>query len=103
MRKVFSWKGLLERNALNYPIQGTSADITKMAGVFMFRYLIEKDLLFKVFMPNVVHDEILLDCPKEIAETLAEALKASMEEAGKVFCKTVELTAVPVITDYWTH
>jgi len=103
VRKVFSWKGLLERNALNYPIQGTSADITKMAGVFMFRYLIEKDLLFKVFMPNVVHDEILLDCPKEIAETLAEALKASMEEAGKVFCKTVELTAVPVITDYWTH
>ena len=103
VRKVFSWKGNIERNALNYPIQGTSADITKMAGVFMFRYLIEKDLLFKVFMPNVVHDEILLDCPKEIAETLADALKASMEEAGKVFCKTVELTAVPVITDYWTH
>ena len=103
VRKVFSWKGNIERNALNYPIQGTSADITKMAGVFLFRYLIEYDLLFKVFMPNVVHDEILLDCPKEIAEEIAIVLKTCMEGAGDKFCQVIKLTADPVITDYWTH
>ena len=103
VRKVFSWKGNIERNALNYPIQGTSADITKMAGVFLFRYLLDHDLLFKVFMPNVVHDEILLDCPEEMADEIGLVLKVCMEEAADKFCKTIKLTADPVITSYWTH
>ena len=103
VKKYYRYKGTIERKALNYPIQGTSADITKLAGIYMFRYLTEHDLLFKVWMPNVVHDEILLECPVDMAEGLALVLKDCMERAGRKFYNTVELRADPVVTMYWTH
>jgi DNA polymerase I-like protein with 3'-5' exonuclease and polymerase domains len=103
VREYFVKKGNIERDALNYPIQGTSADITKLAGVYMFRYLQKNNLLFQVLMPNVVHDEIHLECSANIAEDMAKVLKKSMEDAGDVFCKRVPLKADPCITPYWTH
>ena len=96
-------KGDIERMSLNYPIQGSSADITKLAGIFMFRYLEEKDLLFKVLMPNVVHDELHLECSKDIADELAIVLKDCMERAGNKFCKTIKLKAEPCKTAVWAH
>jgi DNA polymerase I-like protein with 3'-5' exonuclease and polymerase domains len=103
VREYFMKRGDIERNSLNYPIQGTSADITKLAGIYMFRYLRAENLLFKVLMPNVVHDEIHLECSEDIANKMAEILKKCMEKAGDVFCKTIKLKAEPCITDYWTH
>ena len=103
VREYFVKKGGIERDSLNYPIQGTSADITKLAGIYMFRYLEKHNLVFKVLMPNVVHDEIHLECKKEQAKELSLILKKCMEDAGDVFCKTVPLKAEPCITPYWTH
>lgn len=103
VREYFVKKGGIERDALNYPIQGTSADITKLAGIYMFRYLEKHNLVFKVLMPNVVHDEIHLECKKDQAKELSLILKKCMEDAGDVFCKTVPLKAEPCITPYWTH
>ena len=101
--KYFLKKGDIERMSLNYPIQGTSADITKLAGIYMFKYLHENNLLFKVLMPNVVHDELHLECKEELAEEMAKALKECMERAGSKFCKVIELKAEPCITDCWEH
>lgn len=103
VREYFRWKGGIERDALNYPIQGTSADITKLAGVYMFRHLVKHNLLFEVLMPNVVHDEIHIECKAEKAKEMSLILKKCMEDAGDVFCKTVPLKADPCITPYWTH
>jgi len=103
VREYFMKKGDIERMSLNYPIQGSSADITKLAGIFFFRYLRENDLLFKVLLPNVVHDEWIVECPEELAETIAPVLKDCMEKAGDVFCKTVKLKADPMITKQWQH
>ena len=103
VREYFVKKGGIERDALNYPIQGTSADITKLAGIYMFRYLEKHNLVFNVLMPNVVHDEIHLECKTEKAEELSLILKKCMEDAGDVFCKTVPLKAEPCLTPYWTH
>lgn len=103
VREYFVKKGGIERDALNYPIQGTSADITKLAGIYMFRYLEKHNLVFDVLMPNVVHDEIHLECKTEKAEELSLVLKKCMEDAGDVFCKTVPLKAEPCLTPYWTH
>jgi DNA polymerase-1 len=96
-------KGDIERMSLNYPIQGSSADITKLAGIYFFRYLIEKGLVFKVLMPNVVHDEWIVESPKELAEEMKNKLQECMEDAGKVFCKVVKLKAEPVVTSHWQH
>jgi len=103
VREYFVKKGEIERDALNYPIQGTSADITKLSGVYMFRYLEENNHLFEVLMPNVVHDEIHIECKIALADEMALELKNCMEKAGEMFCKTVPLKAVPCITPYWTH
>ena len=103
VREYFMKRGDIERMSLNYPIQGSSADITKLAGVYFFRYLRENDLVFKVKLPNVVHDEWIVECPKELADTIAPVLQECMEKAGTVFCTVVKLKAEPVITSQWEH
>jgi len=103
VREYFMKRGDIERMSLNYPIQGSSADITKLAGVYFFRYLVKNDLLFKVLLPNVVHDEWIVEAPEEMAESLSIVLKECMEKAGDLFCQTVKLKADPMVTYYWEH
>lgn len=103
VRQYFIKKGDIERMSLNYPIQGSSADITKLAGIYFFRYLQENNLLFNVKMANVVHDEWIVECKEEMSNEIASVLRECMERAGDVFCKTVKLKAEPEITKYWQH
>lgn len=103
VREYFIKKGDIERMSLNYPIQGTSADITKLAGVYFFRYLLENNLIFKVKLPNVVHDEWIVEAPEDMAENISKVLQECMEKAGDVFCKTIKLKADPCITLNWKH
>lgn len=84
-------------------IQGTSADITKLAGVYFFRYLVANNLVFTVKMPNVVHDEWIVECPVSMAEVIKDKLQECMEDAGKVFCTVVKLKAEPMVTHQWQH
>ena len=103
VREYFMKKGDIERMSLNYPIQGTSADITKLAGIYFFEYLEKNNLIFKVLLPNVVHDEWIVECPVDLSEELSKVLQESMERAGDVFCKTIKLKAEPCVTKYWKH
>lgn len=103
VREYFMKRGDIERMSLNYPIQGSSADITKLACIYFFRYLESNNLIFDVLLPNVVHDEIIAECRQEIAEEIKNKLKECMEKAGDVFCKTVKLKADPVISHHWEH
>lgn len=63
-----------ERAAINMPIQGTEADLMKMAMVVIQDKLDEdcKQLL-------QIHDSILVECPEEKADTVAKLLKDTME------------------------
>ena len=71
-----------ERMALNTPIQGTSADIIKIAMINVNNELKRKKLSAKMIIQ--VHDEILIDCPKNELETVKEILKDKMENAYKL-------------------
>ena len=84
-------------------IQGSSACITKYAGILYWRHLLEKNLVFKVKLAIICHDEFLVEVPKEIAEEESIVLKQCMEQAGDFYCKRIKLTATPVITPYWKH
>lgn len=103
VREYFMKKGEIERMSLNYPVQGSSADITKLAGIYFFRYLRENNLLFIVKMPNVVHDEWIVECPEDMTTTISPVLQECMERAGEIFCKTVKLKAEPMVTKEWQH
>lgn len=103
IREYFKMKGTMERKSLNYPIQGSSAEITKLACVKIFDYLQNNNLLFNVLFSNVVHDEVMLECSEELATEIAKVTGKCMEEAGAVWCKRVPLKADPCIVDYWSH
>lgn len=103
VKRFFKLKGILERTSYNYPVQGSAADCTKYAGYLFYKWLIEEDLLYTVKFVNIVHDEIIVECPEEIVEKCKDKLKECMEGAGKYFCKRVPLHAEPQIADKWVH
>lgn len=100
--QFFRKRGDIERMSLNYPIQGESAEITKLACVYFWsKYLVPNNLLFKVLIVNIIHDEILVETPEEIAQQTAAQLEKAMVDAGAKFCKRVKLKADPCIAPYW--
>lgn len=101
--QYFRLKGNVRRMALNFPIQGSSASITKLATVYFFRWIKENSLLNKVKIVNIVHDEIMTEQNKELSSLVLKELKSCMEQAGSHYCPIIPLKAEPVITPYWGH
>ena len=71
-----------ERIALNTPIQGTSADIMKIAMVKIFNEMKEKGIKSKMLLQ--VHDELIFDVLEEEKETLEEIVRRNMETCVKL-------------------
>ncbi len=68
-----------EREAINAPIQGTAADIMKLAMISVPPELAKQGLSARLILQ--VHDELLLECPKEEALETARMVKQVMESA----------------------
>lgn len=66
-----------ERVALNMPIQGTAADIIKLAMVKVFKRLKEEGFSSRLIMQ--VHDELIVECPENEAERVKSLLTQEME------------------------
>lgn len=93
--------GHIERQAKNHPIQGTNADATKYALVFM-----QEDIKAKGFdaCPVLtVHDEIVCEVRNDQAEEWAKIQSRDMCKAGELFIKKVPIESVPFIGDVWEH
>ncbi len=71
-----------ERMALNTPVQGTSADIIKIAMINVSKKLKEQNLKSKILLQ--VHDDLLLEVPKEEENIVINMLKYEMEHAVKL-------------------
>ena len=80
IRDINAQNGLLrkaaERNAINAPIQGTAADLIKIAMVKVFKEMQERQLKSKMILQ--VHDELVFDACKEELETLSELVRRCM-------------------------
>jgi DNA polymerase-1 len=72
-------RGMAERNAINSPIQGTAADIIKLAMIRIHNKLKEHQLKTKMILQ--VHDELVFDVPAGELETVKVLVKAEMENA----------------------
>lgn len=97
--RYFKMKGGVERDVQNYPIQGTSASMTKLAMVYIQEEFDKTGI--DAFLINSVHDEIVSESAEECAEQCAKIMEECMVRAGKVFCKTVPMKVDPVITKKW--
>lgn len=73
-------RSLAERNAINAPLQGSAADIIKIAMAEVARRLHEEGLRSKMILQ--VHDELIVDTLRSEKERVAEILRESMEGAA---------------------
>lgn len=71
-----------ERNAVNAPIQGTAADIIKIAMIRIHRLLKEKNYQTKLLLQ--VHDELVFDAPDQEVEEISGLIQTTMENAVKI-------------------
>ena len=85
-----------ERAAMNMPLQGSSADIIKLAMIHVSERLKKGDYKAKLVLQ--VHDELLIDCPKNEAEEVERLLKEEMENAVSL---SVPLTVDVGIGNSW--
>ncbi len=77
--KNFNIRSFGERVALNTPIQGTAADIIKIAMVRVWRRLRQEGLKSRLILQ--VHDELILECPEAEVERAQRILVEEMEQA----------------------
>ena len=85
-----------ERMARNMPIQGTAADIMKLAMVNVHRRLKAEGLSARIILQ--VHDELIVECPTAEAEFVCEILRYEMERAADL---SVPLTVDAHIGSNW--
>ncbi|WP_155973369.1 DNA polymerase I [Streptococcus ruminantium] len=85
----FNVRNFAERTAINSPIQGSAADILKVAMIRLDRALTEAGLATRMLLQ--VHDEIVLEVPKSELEVVKTMVKEIMESAINL--------SVPLIVD----
>ena len=94
----FNTRSFGERVALNMPIQGTAADIIKLAMVNVYNRLKAEGLESKLILQ--VHDELICECPEHEAQRVAELLSEEMSGAAKL---SVPLTVDAKIGHSWAE
>ncbi|WP_057486990.1 DNA polymerase I [Streptococcus pneumoniae] len=85
----FNIRGFAERTAINSPIQGSAADILKIAMIQLDKALVAGGYQTKMLLQ--VHDEIVLEVPKSELVEMKKLVKQTMEEAIQL--------SVPLIAD----
>ena len=85
----FQTRSFGERVARNMPIQGTAADIIKIAMIAVYKRLRSEGMRSRLILQ--IHDELLLECPVEEAEKASALLKEEMEKAVSL--------SVPMLAD----
>jgi DNA polymerase I len=72
-------RGFAERNAINAPIQGSAADMVKLAMIRVHKELTEKNFKTKLLLQ--VHDELVFDVPKDEVEKVRPVIEEAMRNA----------------------
>jgi len=75
-------RGIAERNAINAPLQGSAADIIKLAMIKVYDRMKAENIKSKMILQ--VHDELIFDCLKEEKEKLSAILYEEMQDVVKL-------------------
>ncbi len=89
-------RGLAERNAINAPIQGSAADIMKLAMIAIWRRFQSEGIKSKMVMQ--VHDEVVIDMLRSEESHVIEIVKGEMERAANL---SVKLLAEYGVANNW--
>ena len=83
-------RSFAERNAINAPVQGSAADLIKLAMIRIHQELMNSGMKSRMVLQ--VHDELIFDVPREELDSLSAMVTRSMQEAMKL--------QVPLVADY---
>ena len=89
-------RGFAERTAINTPLQGTAADLIKLAMIRIHDELARQGLRARMLLQ--VHDELLLEAPDEEVAAASSLVKRAMEQAAAL---SVPLVAEVGVGDNW--
>lgn len=89
-------RGFAERNAVNAPIQGSAADIVKLAMVAVDKAMVEAKVKSKMIMQ--VHDELVFEVHKDEIDLMKDLVKNAMESAGNL---VVPMEVEMQVADNW--
>lgn len=75
-------RGYAERNAINYPVQGSAADIIKVAMIHIFKRIATEKLQSRMLLQ--VHDELVFEVPLAEQEIMIKLVREEMENAVSI-------------------
>jgi DNA polymerase I-like protein with 3'-5' exonuclease and polymerase domains len=90
--------GALRREAMNYPIQGASADIAKLA----LGYVREELDGLDARLVNCIHDEFVVECAEGISAEVSQRTKKAMLRAGEEILSKVPVEVEVGVSREWT-
>jgi DNA polymerase-1 len=88
----------MRREAMNYPIQGASADIAKLA----LGYVREELEGLDARLINCIHDEFVAECAEDISGEVSEMTREAMIRAGEEILNKVPVEVEVVISREWS-
>lgn len=106
LRRYHATSAAIKREAGNSPIQGSSADITKIAMYEIRKYIrqLEIETNRGEYLAHValqVYDEIVIDCPEHLAKHLSQKMVEIMRTAGERVITQVPVVINCTIADTW--
>ena len=90
-------RGAMRREAMNYPIQGASADIAKLALGYVREELEDLDAR----LINCIHDEFVVECAEDVSGEVSERMKGAMIRAGEEILEKVPVDVEVVVSREW--
>lgn len=93
-------RGELGRIAKNMPIQGTSADMTKLAMIRVHERLQD---FADAGLVNTIHDELVVECREEDGPQVADAVREEMEEAHRSLLRRAPPSVDVHVGPHWAH
>jgi DNA polymerase I-like protein with 3'-5' exonuclease and polymerase domains len=97
----FKLKSEYQRLCLNSPVQTCGAMMLKRATSSFFEWIIENNYIGKVLIDNTIHDEIVIECPKELGELVRTTLQKCMIEDGNHYLKNLTIKADAHYANSW--
>jgi DNA polymerase I-like protein with 3'-5' exonuclease and polymerase domains len=94
--------GTIERAAKNQPVQGTGADMMKLAMVLVRRWIYTNGYKDSIKLVAQVHDQLTTICKQNLSEMWKVKFDELMQEAAKVFIPSGILKADTQISNCWT-
>ncbi len=86
-------------DAVNYPIQGTGADLLKLSVLIFDVELRRENIQANVI--NLVHDEVVVECYMEEGQRAADLLERAMKRAGGIILKRVPVEVESAVKERW--